>query len=86
MSWLCAEVRDKTALDLLMRTVRDQTALARGSGRFDEDARVYMAPYKAAHRLYFNHAAYVMLPVLQGLAHAPCEAPQAHEMHEPVCA
>lgn len=84
MTWLCAEVRDLTALDQLMLTLRLQLAAARAEGRHAAEARVYVAPYKAAHRLYFNAAAHTMLPVLRGLAHAPCEAPQEHEMHEPV--
>lgn len=86
MSWLCAEVRDTTALDQLMRIVREQTAAARGAGGFDPAARVYVTLFKATHRLYFNDAAHAMLPVLQGLAHAPCDAPQEHEMQAPVCA
>lgn len=86
MSWLCAEVRDTTALEQLMRLVREQTAAARAAGCFDPGARVYVTPFKAAHRLYFNDAAHAMLPVLQGLAHAPCDAPQEHEMHASVCA
>lgn len=86
MSWLCAEVRDRTALDQLMRIVREQAAQARALGTLDEAARVYVAPYKASHRLYFNLAAHEQLPVLRGLAHAPCDAPQEHEMNEPVCA
>jgi hypothetical protein len=86
MSWLCAEVRDEPTLELLLRSLRDQTVQARERGRFDASARVYVTPYKASHRVYFNFAAQAMLPALQGLAHAPCEAPQDHEMREPLCA
>lgn len=86
MTWMCVEVRDRNALDQLMRVVREQTALARAAGGHDEEARVYVAPYKASHRVYFNLAAHAALPVLRNLAHAPCEEPQEHERREPVCA
>ena len=86
MSWLCAEVRDRAALEMLMQRVREQTADARLGGRFDLQARVYVAPFKNSHRLFFNPQALAVLPILQGLAHAPCDEPQEHEMQEPMCA
>jgi hypothetical protein len=86
MSWVCAEVRDRSALEMLMQRVREQTVEARERGSFDPEARVYVAPFKNAHRLFFNPQALAMLPILQGLAHAPCEEPQEHEMREPMCA
>jgi hypothetical protein len=86
MSWLCAEVRDHSALEMLMQLVRTQTADARQRGSFDPEARVYVAPFKNAHRLFFNPQALATLPILRGLAHAPCDEPQEHEMREPMCA
>ena len=79
MTWLCAELRDETTLEMLTRQLRDDTAAARLGGRLRADALVYIAPYKKWHRVFFNEAALAMLPVLEQLAHAPCDEPEEHE-------
>jgi hypothetical protein len=86
MDWLCAEVRDKTALELLMEGIREQSREARYKGSHVAEARVYVAPHKGGHRVYFNRHAHDMLRVLQGLAHAPCHEPEEHERAEPMLA
>ena len=79
MTWLCAELRDETTLEMLTHQLRDETAAARARGALRADAQVYIAPYKKWHRVFFNEAALAMLPVLEQLAHAPCDPPEDHE-------
>ena len=79
MTWLCAELRDETTLEMLTRQLREDTAAARASGRVLADAQVYIAPYRKWHRVFFNPSALAMLPVLEQLAHAPCDPPEEHE-------
>ena len=82
MDWHCAEVRDRHSLDLLRERIVEQTRQARLEGLHRKEARVYIAPYKAGHRLFFNPSARAMLPVLQGLAHAPCHEPAEQDQAE----
>ena len=86
MDWLCAEVRDKPALEMLLAAIREQTAEARLTGAHASGARIYVAPYKNGHRLFFNRDAHAMVRALQGLAHAPCHEPEEHERTEPMLA
>ena len=79
MDWLCAELRDEHTLEMLTERLRDETRAARLDNRLAADALVFVAPYRKWHRVFFTPSALRVFPVLDQLAHAPCDAPEEHE-------